>query len=138
MKKMLYFVIPLVLIFVATRFYKSGSKSTSDVKNSQHCILSASEYKKADNKDVIIIDVRTDREFASGHLENAISIDIYKSDFKDKISKLDKEKTYYVYCKTGIRSRSAVNYMVETGFKKVCDLEGGINYLSRAGVKLVQ
>jgi rhodanese-related sulfurtransferase len=138
MKKILYFVIPLLLIFVATRFYKSGSKSVGESSNAEYCNMSPSEYLKAEQKDVVILDVRTEREYAYGHLENAIVIDIYSRGFKDKISKLDKEKTYYVYCKTGIRSRSAVNYMIKTGFKKVCDLEGGINYLSRAGVKLVQ
>jgi rhodanese-related sulfurtransferase len=138
MKKILYFVIPLVLIFVGTKFYKSGNRSTTGQSNVQYCSLSANEYQKSEIKDVTIIDVRTDREYASGHLEDAIVIDIYSSDFKEKISKLDKEKTYYVYCKTGIRSRNAVNYMINSGFKKVCDLQGGINYLSRAGVKLVQ
>ena len=100
--------------------------------------MSAGEYLKTEQKDAVILDVRTEREYAYGHLENAIVIDIYSRDFKEKISKLDKEKTYFVYCKTGIRSRSAVNYMINNGFKKVCDLEGGINYLTRAGVKLVQ
>ncbi len=70
--------------------------------------------------------------------EGAIVIDIYNKSFKDEISKLDKEKKYFVYCKTGIRSRSAVSYMVNSGFKNVCDLEGGINYLSRAGAKIVK
>lgn len=137
MKKLLYFIIPLVLIFAASKFYKSKSSSESGAGNSDACVLSATAYKDIDTKGAVIIDVRTQREYNSGHLENAIVIDIYSKDFKEKITKLDKLKKYYVYCKTGIRSRNAANYMRKIGFSDVCELEGGINYLARAGVKLV-
>lgn len=134
MKKVLYFAIPIILIFVASRIYRSNSTES----NSANCNLSAKEYVEIDTKEAIILDVRTQREFDYGHLENAIIIDIYQKSFKDEVNKLDKNKTYYVYCKTGIRSRNAVNYMMQSGFKNVCNLEGGINYLARAGVKLVK
>jgi len=134
MKKVLYFAIPIILIFVASRIYRSNSTES----NSAYCNLSAKEYVEIDTKEAIILDVRTQQEFDYGHLENAIVIDIYKKSFRDEVNKLDKSKTYYVYCKTGIRSRNAVNYMLQSGFKKVCNLEGGLNYLTRAGVKLVK
>ena len=100
--------------------------------------MSAKEYLETDTRQAIIIDVRTQREFDRGHLENAVIIDVYQKDFKKRINELDKSKSYFVYCKTGIRSRKAVNYMLQSGFKKVCNLEGGINYLTGAGVKLVR
>ncbi len=133
MKKVLYFVIPVVIVFAATRFYENKDVE----KASSSCLLSAKEYAEADKKEVVIIDVRTEREYAYGHLEGAVLIDIYQQNFKDQINKLDKTKDYFVYCKTGVRSRSAVNYMRQTGFENVCELEGGVNYLTRAGVKLV-
>ena len=135
MKKALYFIVPVIIIFVASMLYKGNSEEKS---NSAYCNLSAKEYIEVDTKEAVIIDVRTQREFDYGHLENAIIIDIYQKSFKDKINKLDKNQTYYVYCKTGMRSRSAVNYMMQMGFKNVCNLDGGINYLSRAGVKLIK
>ena len=138
MKKLLYFAIPIVLVFVGSRFYRSNSIPENAVGKATYCNISANEYKEADTREAVIIDVRTQREYDYGHLENAIVIDVYQKSFRDQIAKLDKNGTYYVYCKTGIRSRSAVNYMLESGFTKVCDLEGGINYLSRAGVKLVK
>ena len=134
MKKILLFVIPVVLIFVASRIYRNTEVETS----SSYCNVNPKEYLSTDTEDAVILDVRTQREYDYGHLENAVVIDIYQRDFREKISKLDKNKTYYVYCKTGTRSRSAVNYMLQSGFKKVCNLEGGINYLTRAGVKLVR
>lgn len=135
MKKAFYIIIPVFLAFIAFNMFNNKK---SNANNASSCNLSAKEYADADKEDAIIIDVRTQREFVSGHLENAILIDIYSRDFKKKIGELDTSKKYYVYCKTGIRSRNAVNYMLNNGFSKVCNLEGGLNYLSRAGVKLVR
>ena len=138
MKKLLYFAIPLLLIFAGTKFYKSRSVSNNGLSQTENCNLSATEFKKADKGGAIIVDVRTQREYEYGHLENAIVLDIYEKDFKEKVGKLDKGKKYFVYCKTGIRSRNAANYMRQSGFSNICELEGGINYLSRAGVELVK
>ncbi len=137
MKKIFYFIIPLVMIVVVASYFKGNGSSTTSA-SATSCSMSPQQYLTADKSDVVILDVRTQREYNYGHLEGAILMDIYQSDFKDKVSKLDKNKSYFVYCQTGIRSRSAVGYMVQSGFTKVCDLQGGVNYLSRSGVKLVK
>ena len=133
-KKALYFIIPLIVIVVGFNLFKSGKPS----ENASSCLLTAKEFVDADKSDVIIVDVRTPGEYNSGHIQNALAIDINSRNFKDEMNKLDKTKTYYVYCKTGIRSRSAVGYMMQSGFKNVCDVEGGLNNLARAGAKLVK
>lgn len=140
MKKVFYFAIPVVLIAIAVSFFNGKSKTieTSGSSSGANCKMTPDQYIQADKNNAVILDVRTQREFDYGHLEGAIVVDIYQGDFRDKVSKLDKSKTYYVYCKTGIRSRSAVNYMRDVGFTKVCDLQGGINYLARAGVQFVK
>jgi rhodanese-related sulfurtransferase len=84
------------------------------------------DKKLKESKEAILIDVRTPGEYAQGHLANAVSIDIYASDFKSRVGKLDKTKPVFVYCKAGSRSGSAVNIMEEMGFKEVYDLSGGI------------
>jgi thioredoxin len=86
-----------------------------------------------------IIDVRTPGEFASGYITDAKNIDIYSADFKNQINNLDKSTPVFVYCKSGGRSSSAANMMLESGFKEVYDLKGGIlqwanNDLPLAGV----
>lgn len=78
------------------------------------------------NPNAVIIDVRTPGEYAAGHIPNAINIDIASAEFPDKINALDRNKDYYVYCRSGGRSATACQYMSSVGFKNVYNLYGGI------------
>ena len=79
------------------------------------------------DKNAVILDVRTDAEVADGIIPNAIHIDIYKGqDFIDEIEALDKDKNYYVYCRSGNRSGQACAIMDQLGFENAYNLEGGI------------
>ncbi len=62
----------------------------------------------AGNKDFVILDVRTPQEFAEGHIINAVNLDINSKSFRDDLKKLDKNKTYLVYCRTGMRSEVGI------------------------------
>lgn len=73
-----------------------------------------------------LIDVRTIEEFTSGHIKGAINIDVTKSDFKEKVQKLDKNKPVLVYCRKGGRSANAAAILRELGFAAITDLKGGI------------
>lgn len=77
--------------------------------------------------DTIILDVRTPEEFEIVRLKDAINLDFYESEFKNKLSKLDRNKNYLVYCRSGHRSAITVEIMDKLGFTNVKDLEGGIN-----------
>jgi len=76
--------------------------------------------------DVVVLDVRTPEEFNSGHIPNAINIDIYSDYFRADISALDKSKSYAVYCRSGKRSVDASSEMDLTGFENTFNLTGGI------------
>lgn len=79
------------------------------------------------DKEAIILDVRTLLEVGAGYIPNAIHIDIYKGqEFVDEIMKLDKSKSYYVYCKSGGRSGQACAFMNQAGFNKAYNLIGGL------------
>lgn len=79
------------------------------------------------SKKVDIIDVRTKSEISDGYIKGTeIFIDYNSSDFENKIQKLDKSKTYAVYCKLGGRSNGAAKFMAKNGFKNVLNLKGGI------------
>ena len=83
------------------------------------------------NPDFVIIDVRTPEEFAEGYIENAVNIDFYAETFRDELNKLDKDKTYFIYCRSGNRSGSALDIMAELNFREVYNLSGGITAWGR-------
>jgi rhodanese-related sulfurtransferase len=81
----------------------------------------------AQEEDVFVVDVRTPGEVANGYI--AVSdyfFDVNSADFNENIASLDKEKTYIVYCRSGVRSTNALNYMEKEGFTKLYELKGGI------------
>ena len=88
----------------------------------------------------VVMDVRTSGEFAEGYINHAVNIDYKSNDFESKVDKLDKNKTYFVYCYSGGRSGKAASYMSSNGFRKVYELSNGLlawnnKNLPLAGVK---
>ncbi len=69
----------------------------------------------------IVIDVRTPEEFATGHLEGARNIDVRSAQFDEQIRALDPTATYVVYCRSGNRSRAAIERMTELGVVRTTD-----------------
>ena len=108
--------------------------------NSQSYInLKPIEFQAAiENEGCIILDVRTPQEVSSGAIENASTIDFYDQDFERKISKIQKDKTVYVYCKSGGRSSQAAKLLVKYGQAKVVNLNGGIMAWQSAQLPLIQ
>ena len=74
----------------------------------------------------VLLDVRTLQEFSAGHIPDSKLIDIYLPTFPEIISELDKDKSYYVYCRSGNRSYHAGVFMLQQGFKTVYNLADGI------------
>ncbi|HXC06186.1 MAG TPA: rhodanese-like domain-containing protein [Bacteroidia bacterium] len=79
----------------------------------------------------VMIDVRTPEEYIEATIPGAINVNEMATDFKLKIQKLDKAKTYFLFCGTGMRSAEAVAEMKKAGFLKVFDLEGGMTSWER-------
>ena len=79
---------------------------------------------KADSN-IAILDVRTAKEFADGHVAEAVNIDVNQADFAQKIDQLDRSKTYIVYCRSGRRSSKAVGILATKGFKNLYNVSDG-------------
>jgi rhodanese-related sulfurtransferase len=86
---------------------------------------------------VVVVDVRTPAEYAAGHIDGAVNIDVESPSFDAQVAKLDKGTTYAVYCHSGRRSGIATGKMGEAGFTSVYNLEGGISDLASAGGTVV-
>jgi rhodanese-related sulfurtransferase len=100
--------------------------------------ISVSEFLELYNpQNHVLIDVRTLDEWNDGHLKNAIRIDYYEDGFENEISKLDMDKSYILYCKSGGRSGKTLNMMKEKGFTVVYNIEGGMIQLKEQGVEIV-
>lgn len=91
-----------------------------------------------DNPNFIVIDVRKPEEVAQGYLPNAVTIDYLGSGFQEKLNRLDRQKTYLVYCRSGNRSTKALSLMEGMGFNNVYHMMGGLNEWQTHQLPLVQ
>jgi rhodanese-related sulfurtransferase len=73
-----------------------------------------------------LIDVRTEKEFAEGQISGAKNIDYFSKDFPEQISKLNKDRPVFIYCRSGKRSLKSVSKFKEVGWVEIYNLEGGI------------
>ena len=90
------------------------------------------------NPDFVILDVRTPEEVAEGYIENAINIDFYSETFRDELDRLDKDKTYLIYCRSGGRSGNTLNIMEGLNFREVYDVSGGMIEWEAEGLPTVK
>ena len=97
----------------------------------------AFQKEMADDKGQLI-DVRTAKEYNSGHIEGATHMHLYDADFSTRADSLDKNKTVYVYCKVGGRSAEAVDILKQKGFVHIVELKGGIDAWNQAGKPVKQ
>ena len=94
--------------------------------------------KNKDSLNLVILDVRTPKEFEGEHIENAINLDFYSETFKDDLSKLDKNKIYVTHCQLGGRSAKTVVIMKDLGFVEVYNITGGIADWKSKGLPTVK
>ncbi len=90
------------------------------------------QHRTAQN--LVVLDVRTPQEYAEGHLDNAINLDFYRRDFQQALNRLDRQKTYLIYCHTGVRSSRSFQMMQKMGFRRFYNLGGGFNRWKQDGL----
>jgi rhodanese-related sulfurtransferase len=89
--------------------------------------LSARELDQ--KKGMMLLDVRTDKEYEQGHIPGAVHVPM--SDIGDKVKKLKKDKELVVYCQSGGRSIWAIKRLMGMGYKNLYNLKGGYNAWKR-------
>lgn len=90
------------------------------------------------NPDFMLIDIRTPGEYGDGHIPTAINMNLHSESFEADINKLDRGKTYMIYCRTGRRVAIAVDIMEKAGFEKVYGIAGDILNWRSEGLPLVK
>lgn len=90
--------------------------------------LTGSEFeaKVAENKDVVILDVRDAKEFNKGHVENSINIPIDEFESRKNELEKDKDKEILIYCSIGRRSAEVAEVLVKDGYEKVYNAVDGV------------
>ena len=124
-------IIPFLLLLLLPSC--AGENKTS----AGSTVLPVEEYAQNLNTDTTayLIDVRTPEEYAEGHIEGAVLMNVMEEQtFLAGIDTLDASHTYYIYCRSGRRSQKASGLMSERGLK-VVDLQGGYNAWKEAEKK---
>ncbi len=99
----------------------------------KHADAAAAAKLLKDDPKVVILDIRTPKEFGEGHLKGARNIDFNAADFEANLKKLETEKTYLVHCASGGRSTKSLDLFKKLGFKSVVHLDGGYKGWEKAG-----
>ncbi|MFK7747366.1 MAG: rhodanese-like domain-containing protein [Kordia sp.] len=95
-------------------------------------------YELLENKEVIVLDVRTPKEIAQGKIKSsALEANFFDDDFLEKATTLlPKDKDVYVYCRSGGRSGKAAAKLKASGYTKIHNVTGGINAWKAKGYKV--
>ena len=132
-RRLLFFVLCMLIWGCEAQKSQAGDKTAVLID-----IDSNKAQELINENNVIIIDVRTPQEYNIGHINNAKNINISDKSFQSRIENLDKNANYLVYCRTGNRSRHAVNMMEKMDFKTIYHLEHGITEWIREGKPVVK
>jgi phage shock protein E len=116
----------------------SAATPPTDATTVRHVDVAGAKKLLADGGNVVVLDVRTPEEFAGGHVAGATNLDFNSPDFRDHLSKLDRDKTYLVHCAAGGRSTRSLSRFKDLGFKSVVHLDGGFNGWVEAGLPVAK
>lgn len=120
----------LILLLILITATLSACSSKNDTSASSYSKISAEEAKEMMDKDsaITILDVRTEEEFNTGHIEGALLIP--DTDILQKAEEIltDKSASILIYCRSGRRSALAAANLVELGYSNVYDFGGIIDW----------
>lgn len=107
-----------------------GTENNSGDTTASYRQISSAEAAELMNseKDYIILDVRTQEEFAAGHIPNAICIPNETIGTDDVPELPDKEQLILVYCRSGRRSKEASQKLADLGYTNIVEFDGIIDW----------
>lgn len=112
-------------IFFLTCFLTACASKSKETETGYHKITAEEAKEMLEQKDVILIDVRTAEEYIAGHIPNAMLIPNETINSEKPIEQLpDKDAILLIYCRSGNRSKQAADKLVDMGYKNVYDFGG--------------
>jgi rhodanese-related sulfurtransferase len=139
MNKLSILLLTSLLIIVGCKPSEKQSKSAEivEVASTTEASFEDISLEEAKNmisemSDLIVVDVRTPQEISQGKIDGALEIDFLNENFSSEINKLDKNKKYLLYCRSGNRSGQALQMMKENGFIWARNMMGGYSAWSSA------
>ena len=123
MKLLIFFYFSCIKLFIKMKYFFLILFIL--IQNSNYEILELNDYKEKISNGYQIIDVRTQSEFAHGHIPNAINLDFYAFNFITEINKLSKNEPVLIYCRSANRRHQTGTIMDSLGFNKIYDLKDG-------------
>ncbi len=122
--------IRLILLVITMLFLCGFTGCHADEQSATYEQITPEEAKiLMDNEsDYVVLDVRTEEEFAEGHIENAVLLPDYEIEVKAETVLTDKEQLILVYCRSGRRSKIASEKLVSLGYTNVKEFGGIIDW----------
>ncbi|MBQ4630626.1 MAG: rhodanese-like domain-containing protein [Clostridia bacterium] len=120
----------IIMLLISLSLFGMTACSSENGKSSTYEQITAEQAKTImdTEKDYIIIDARTEEEFAEGHIKNAILIPEYEIANRAEKELPDKEQLILVYCRSGRRSKIASEELVKLGYTNVKEFGGIIDW----------
>lgn len=119
-----------ILIIAFTILSLFGCSTNKNKKENSYQSISPEEAKAMMDSEVgyIILDVRTEEEYAAGHIAGAILIPDYEITEKAESILRDKNQLILVYCRSGRRSKNAAEALVSLGYTNIKEFGGIIDW----------
>lgn len=120
-------ILPLFLLLLLLLTGCGGTTSNASSESSYQQISQEEAKEMMDTQDVIILDVREQNEYDSGHIPGAVLLPVGTIDEETAAEVIpEKDSTVLVYCRSGNRSKTASSALAELGYTNIYEF-GGIN-----------
>lgn len=131
------------MLLLSCESKKASMESTDQPASQEKVEIRSIDSKEAKtilekHQDIVILDVRTPKEFSAGHVTGAQNVDFQGEDFTEQLQLLNPDQEYLIYCAIGGRSGKAMKQMEKMGFKKVLNVADGFPGLSDKGIPVTK
>jgi len=130
----------IILSVIIMAIFSGCVSDTKPAEKTQYTDISVQQGKgMIDRGEVFILDVRTQEEYASGHINGSTLLavqDIPEQELAEKLKEIPKDRKILVYCKSGRRSAQASGILAMNGFAEVYNMQGGNTEWMNAGYEV--